>query len=193
MSYICLISNGKSAVVAGDTRKNFIALHSNNSKKVFSSPDGQAIWACCGLMHLGLKDCAGFAEMVLSQPERTIENKLEHIARYVAPLLKKYKRITGRVQGFTVLYAQKSADGILSYQLNVSCEKHSIQKYTHSVFLQSGSGTKHFTQPIAPDNCPDLVYVAARRVAQAIQSDTALSDFSCRQTVGGHIRVKILK
>ena len=193
MSYICLISDGKSAAIAGDTRKNYLAMHSNSARKVFSRSDGKAIWACCGLMHLGLKDCTAFAQMVLSQKDRTAEKKLAHIAHYVRPLLVRYCRMTGKSQGFTVLYAEKHNGNVACLRLDVNTERHSIHKYDSPVFLESGSGTKYSSSPVNPVQCGDIAACAAKCTCRAIQSDILFSGISSRQTVGGHVRVKILK
>jgi hypothetical protein len=193
MSYICLVSNGVTAAIAGDTRKNYIAMHSDNAQKVFARQDGGAIWGCCGLMHLGFCDCVSFAQMILEQHDRPIEKKLEHIALYVRPLLEKYRLMTFHRQGFSVLYGEKCAEGIVCFRLDVNTTGHSIHRYCGNVFLESGSGTKHFSGISGHETSyADPAVLVSSRVLEAIRLDGERSSISNRRTVGGHVRVKIL-
>ena len=203
MSYICLIANKNGVVVAGDSRltlePQLLHLHYDKAQKVFSDPEQNMVWACCGLtVFLGM-NYFSMCSRILRQSHRSMGSRLNQISKILGRATRIQHRLGRKNSVFTLLLATVKDGAVQVQTLDVVNGKATLKKHAAPVMIQSG-WNPFLHQPKPPvsyykeETLEQLISRAKDRCLWAMRKDGRLTRTEKKhiQTIGGNVRVAYL-
>lgn len=203
MSYICLMVNPAGAVAAADTRESFYRFaHFDWLRKVYSVPDRNLIFCCCGPSFRHGVPIFKAAAAILRSSRSPLEDQLDRIGHLVQALTR--VRLPREDPGvFVLLAARWEADRFTVYHFWVDRSGSHLKKtpVDPNGTLSWHAGAWHREMPpLASGSFRDLTLdqlreTARARVALAIEKDRARKAANPKhnQTIGGQIHTCALR
>ncbi len=141
MSYICLFANETGVSVAGDSRVTLqpgrLGLHFGG-RKVFSDPQQNTVWCCCGLVTFGGIHYPSAAAQILRNPDRSLATALERIGGLVGPATKANSRLYRTDCSFHLLVGRVTDGKVDVRRLDALNGEVTIQRMDTPVLLEAG-------------------------------------------------------
>lgn len=199
MSYICLFANENGVSVAGDSRITLqqprkLGLHFGG-RKVFSDPQQNLVWCCCGLVSFGGIHYPSAAARILRNPDRSLATALERIGGLVGPATRANSRLYRTDCSFHLLVGRVTDGKVDVRRLDALNGEVTIRRFDSPVLLEAGWRKRLYPeapQPgqLAGDTIEQLNRRAVQRVRTVIAADKAKheADKDWVQTVGGNVR-----
>lgn len=200
MSYICMVANKNGIAVSGDSRLTFqpeqLNLHLDSAQKVFSAPEQNMVWACCGMMVWAGINYYRTASWILRQKNRSLSSRLNQISGMVSRATAAQNRLTRKSASFTLLVGVIKENGPVMYALDVVNGEAKLRVMNAPVLVQSG-WVKSLHQPKPPvedfenETVEQLISRVRERCLWAMRKDGRLATQEAThiQTIGGNVRV----
>lgn len=204
MSYICMVANRNGIAVSGDSRLTFqperLNLHLDNAQKVFSCPEQNMVWACCGIMVMAGINYYKMASWILRQKNRSLTSRLNQISGIMSRATGAQYRLTRKDACFTLLLGVIKDGTAQVYVLDAVNGEASLRTLEAPVLIQSG-WVKSLHQPKPPvsayqdESIDQLIARVRERCLWAMRKDGRLASQEAKhiQTIGGNVRVVYLK
>lgn len=204
MSYICMAANKNGIAVSGDSRLTFqpaaLNLHLDTAQKVFSCPEQQMVWACCGLMVWAGINYYRAAGWILKQENRSLQSRINQISGMLCRATAAQHRLTRKSSSFTLLVGVLRENGPMVYALDVENGEASLRRMEAPVLVQSG-WVKSLHQPkpevsaYENETIDQLIARVRERCLWAMRKDGRLAELESShvQTIGGNVKVVFLE
>lgn len=204
MSYICMVANRNGIAVSGDSRLTFqperLNLHLDNAQKVFSCPEQNMVWACCGIMVMAGINYYKMASWILRQQNRSLSSRLNQIGGMVGRATAAQHRLTRKGSCFSLILGVIKENKPVVYALDAVNGEVNLRTLEAPVLVQSG-WVKSLHQPKPPveeyqdETIEQLISRVRERCLWAMRKDGRLAtqEASHVQTIGGNVRVVYLE
>ncbi|MCD8086641.1 MAG: hypothetical protein LUF28_10100 [Clostridiales bacterium] len=198
MSYICLFANENGVSVAGDSRITLqpgkLGLHFGG-RKVFSDPQQNTVWCCCGLVTFGGVHYPSAAARMLRNPDRSLATALERIGGMVGPATRANSRLYRTDCSFHLLVGRVTDGKVDVRRLEALNGEVTIQRLDGPVLLEAGWRKRLYPEAPRPEQfAGDSLEQLNRRAVKRVQAVSAIdkakheADRNWVQTVGGNVR-----